>query len=323
MIKFIDICSGIGGGRLGLSKAGFECVGYSEINSNAINTYIDFFDKEEVNYGDVTQINISSLPSFDLLIAGFPCQTFSIVGKRKGFDDERGKIIFRLAEILKRKKPKYFIFENVKGLVNLNKGTVLKDILLMLESSGYYVSYDVLDSLDFGVPQQRERIYFFGVRKDLKSQGFKFSNIKKSSKVSSIEKFIFDDNSNLALSESGSKHTSFIKFLNNKYNIGKWYIKDLVKQDYLVIDYRQSDLRIYKNKVPTLRAGRHGILYSKDGELKFLNGKDALLLQGFNRNLINKLYRQSNTTLLSLAGNAMTVNVIESIAKELRKLISE
>lgn len=323
MLKFLDVCSGIGGGRLGLSKAGFECIGYSEINNNAIDTYINFFGNTEINYGDITQIKISSLPSFDLLIAGFPCQTFSIVGRRKGFDDERGKIIFTLAEILKIKKPKYFIFENVKGLVNLDKGSVFKNILLMLENAGYHVSYDVLDSLNFGVPQQRERVYFVGIRKDLDLNKFNFSNINKLKKVPSIKQFIFDDDSNLELSKSGSKHTSFIKFLKNKYNVGKWSINDLVEQDYLIVDYRQSDLRIYINKVPTLRAGRHGILYSKTGELKFLSGKDALLLQGFNRNLINKLDKQSNTTLLSLSGNAMTVNVIESIAKELRKLMNE
>lgn len=319
MIKFIDVCSGIGGGRLGLSKVGFKCLGFSEINKNAIKTYKDFFGDNENNFGDCTTLNISTLPKFDLLIAGFPCQTFSIVGNRKGFSDDRGKIIFSLANILKEKNVKYFIFENVKGLINLDNGDVLKNILNILDQAGYNVSYSLLDSYDFGVPQQRERVYFVGIRKDLKSSRFNFDNIKKSKSNYNISDFLFNETNKLESNDK--KYESFIRYLNNKYNQGKFSFNDLVKKDFLIIDYRQSDLRIYNNKIPTLRAGRHGILYSKDGDLHFLTGRDALLLQGFTKRLINKIDFASNTSLLTLAGNAMTVNVIEAIAKELKRII--
>jgi DNA (cytosine-5)-methyltransferase 1 len=113
------------------------------------------------------KINSDDLPDFDLLIAGFPCQSFSIVGKRRGMEDPRGQIIRGITKILKAKNTKYFILENVKGLVNHNKGQTMKSILQMLDDAGYMVQWKVINTLDYGLPQSRERIYFLGIRKDL------------------------------------------------------------------------------------------------------------------------------------------------------------
>jgi len=117
-IKFMDFCAGIGGGRLGLENLGMQCVGFSEIDKPAEKTYREFFGEDEINYGDLTKINLNDLPDFDLMIAGFPCQTFSVIGQRKGMKDDRGQIIFHLIDIMKAKNLKYFILENVKGLLN-------------------------------------------------------------------------------------------------------------------------------------------------------------------------------------------------------------
>lgn len=175
-MTFIDFCSGIGGGRLGLESCGLKCLGFSEIDKQAIKTYKTFFDtSNELELGDLTQINPQSLPDFDLLISGFPCQSFSIVGKREGLENkEKGQIIFYLAEILKVKKPSFFILENVKGLLNHNKGQTLKEILKLLESCGYEVLYKLLNSLDFALAQARERVYFVGIRRD-KKRDFSFT----------------------------------------------------------------------------------------------------------------------------------------------------
>ena len=175
-MTFIDFCSGIGGGRLGLESCGFKCLGFSEIDKQAIKTYKTFFNtSNELELCDLTQINPQSLPDFDLLISGFPCQSFSIVGKREGLGNkEKGQIIFYLAEILKVKKPSFFILENVKGLLNHNKGQTLKEILRLLESCGYKVFYKLLNSLDFALAQARERVYFVGIRND-KKRDFRFT----------------------------------------------------------------------------------------------------------------------------------------------------
>jgi len=166
-MKFIDFCAGIGGGRLGLEKLGMECVGFSEIDKKAKNTYRHFFGNNETNYGDLMKIHSSDLPDFDLLVAGFPCQAFSIVGQRKGLTDARGQIIFGLLKIMRDKKIKYFILEKVKGLLNHAQGQTFEVILDLLSSEGYSVIAKTMDSSHYGLPHKRERVYFIGIRKDL------------------------------------------------------------------------------------------------------------------------------------------------------------
>lgn len=165
---FIDFCSGIGGGRLGLEKAGLKCLGFSDTSRLAIRTYQLMFETDsELNLGNLKRIKTDRLPLYDMLIAGFPCQTFSVMGRKEGFSDDRGQIIFHLSKIMRETQPKCFLLENVKGLVTHDKGNTIKVIVNELESSGYHVTYKVLTSLNYGVPQMRQRVYFVGVRKDL------------------------------------------------------------------------------------------------------------------------------------------------------------
>lgn len=315
-LKFIDFCAGIGGGRIGLTNNNLECVGFSEIDSIPEKTYRTFFGEAEKNWGDLTKINPKELPDFDLLIGGFPCQTFSVIGKRAGFNDNRGLIIYSLIEILKQKNISYFILENVKGLTNHDKGNTLKEIVRSLENAGYDLEYKVLNSINYGVPQMRERIYFVGIKKGLKKKVFKWP---KPFKKLTLKDCLKDDNSEILSTDD----KTFQKYLNNKYNSGKYDINKILSKDYLVLDTRQSDLRIYENKVPTLRTGRHGILYVKDGNFHKLSGYEALLLQGFPESLATKAKQSkiNSNKLLAQAGNAMTVNVIESICKELLESI--
>lgn len=317
-MKFMDFCAGIGGGRLGLEKNRLECVAHSEIDIIPHYTYRLFFGEEEKNYGDLMCVDTKTLPDFDVLIGGFPCQTFSIVGKREGFDDSRGQIIYGLIKILHEKEIPYFILENVKGLSNHNKGETLKVILKELSDIGYYVDYRVLNSENYGVPQSRERIYFVGIKRDFMKKPFKWPKPKK---TPDLQKYLIDTDNEIL----DFNNPTWQKYINNKYNIGRFDFEELLKEDYLVLDTRQSDLRIYRGKVPTLRTGRHGILYVKNGKLKKLSGYEALLLQGFPKRLANKAKRAkiNNNQLLSQAGNAMTVPVISAIGKALLKSISE
>ena len=124
----MDYCAGIGAGRLGLEKNGLNCVGFSEIDRRAEITYRKFFGEDEVNYGDLMKIDTSMLPDFEMMIAGFPCQTFSVIGQRRGMQDERGQVIYGLIKIMLEKNLKYFILENVKGLTNHDNGNSLKII---------------------------------------------------------------------------------------------------------------------------------------------------------------------------------------------------
>jgi len=320
-IKFMDFCAGIGAGRLGLERNGMECVGFSEINTISERTYREFFGHDEKNFGDLMQIDTNELPDFDLMIAGFPCQSFSIVGKRKGMEDDRGQIIYGLIKIMLEKNLKYFILENVKGLVNHDGGRTIKIILEELDQAGYKVIFHkVLNSIHYGVPQMRERIYFVGIRKDLvKKEDFGYVESTESVKP---EKYLIDDDNDFEFSSTNPAYGTFLNYLNNKYNKDQYNLADLLKKDYIVLDTRQSDLRVYKDRVPTLRTGRHGILYVRDGKLRRLSGLESLLLQGFPIELAQKTKDKiNNIHILSQAGNAMTVNVIERLGKNLLNII--
>jgi DNA (cytosine-5)-methyltransferase 1 len=139
---------------------GAVCVGYSEIDPYAIKVYERHF--EHYNYGNATTINAADLPDFDLLVGGFPCQAFSIAGKRHGFNDTRGTLFFDIARILAEKRPRHLVLENVKGLLSHDSGKTFQTILGVLSDLGYRVEWQVLNSKDFGVPQNRERIYIIG-----------------------------------------------------------------------------------------------------------------------------------------------------------------
>lgn len=166
---FIDLFAGIGGFRIAMQNLGGKCVYSSEFDAQAQKTYLANFG--EVPFGDITKESTKRyIPKdFDILCGGFPCQAFSLAGKRLGFKDEtRGTLFFEIEDILRKYQPKAFFLENVKGLVIHNKGCTLKTILKHLEDAGYdVVPPQVLNAMDYGVPQHRERIYIIGFRKDL------------------------------------------------------------------------------------------------------------------------------------------------------------
>ena len=318
-LRFIDFCAGIGGGRVGLESLGMQCVGFSEIDKNSEKTYRIFFGEKEINYGDLMKINSTDLPEFDVMIAGFPCQTFSVIGQRQGMKDNRGQIIYGLIDIMKAKNIKYFILENVKGLLNHGRGSSMKVILDELNNAGYKVFWKLTSSLYHGIPQMRERIYFVGIRKDLakNENAFEFPNETVRSKLSEY----LVDTDELEFSEKKTYET-FLKYLENKYNKGKFSIANLLEEDFLVVDTRQSDLRLYRGKIPTLRTGRHGILYIREGKFRKLSGYEALSLQGFPKKLRNKIKGKiADISLLGQAGNAMTVNVVRDFGASLLDFI--
>jgi len=174
--EFIDLFAGIGGFRIAMQNLGGKCVFSSEWDKNSQKTYEANFG--EVPFGDITKAETKSfIPNnFDVLCAGFPCQAFSIAGRRGGFEDTRGTLFFDVAEIIKRKKPKAFFLENVKGLRSHDKGKTLETILNVLRNDlGYFVpTPEVINAKNFGVPQNRERIYIVGFRKDQKITEFKY-----------------------------------------------------------------------------------------------------------------------------------------------------
>lgn len=191
-MKYLSLFSGIGGFELGIKQAyetiynkstGSEkqktytqrnmpdfkggnsrqssCIGFSEIDKYAIKIYQKHFPKHK-NYGDITQIDAKSLPDFDLVVGGFPCQAFSVAGSRRGFDDTRGTLFFEIARIAKQKQPRLLLLENVKGLLSHDQGKTFRIIISTLDELGYDCQWQVLNSKYFGVPQKRERVFIIG-----------------------------------------------------------------------------------------------------------------------------------------------------------------
>lgn len=187
-IRFIDLFAGIGGIRIGMEQAGFHCVMSSEINEECRKTY--FMNFHETPLGDIYKISTSDIPGHDILCAGFPCQPFSISGKQKGFEDERGNLFFEICRVIESKFPAVVFLENVKHLVYHNGGHTLSTILNKLAGFGYKVSWEVLNASDFMVPQNRERIIIVAS----KTGKFDFSRVHKHEKVRMLE--FLDKNGN-------------------------------------------------------------------------------------------------------------------------------
>ena len=211
---FIDLFSGIGGFHKALLNNGGTCKGYSEINRDAIEVYCEnFHEKKDNNLGDITKID--TLPSHDLLTAGVPCQSWSIAGKNLGFDDDRGQLWNDTIYFLEKTKPKVFIFENVKGLVDPRNKKALDYILKRIKEAGYYANYYVVNSHDYGVAQNRVRIYIVGFREE---KFFKKFQLPKAidEKVKLCD--ILDVNLQTVVSKDNNKKRSMSLSNTNGYN---------------------------------------------------------------------------------------------------------
>ena len=186
---YIDLFSGIGGFKIGLDKVGGKSKGYSEIDKFAIETYKqNFKEKDDIEYGDVTQIK--KLPYVDMIVGGVPCQSWSIAGKKRGFDDPRGRLWHDAIRMVKLSKPKVFIFENVKGLMDPRNSENLDLILESLDEAGYTCHYKLLNSYDFGLPQNRTRIFIVGFKKSLSKFSNEFSYPEPIESHNSVEKIL-------------------------------------------------------------------------------------------------------------------------------------
>ncbi|HIJ11751.1 TPA: DNA (cytosine-5-)-methyltransferase, partial [Candidatus Woesearchaeota archaeon] len=181
-MKYLSLFSGIGGFEMGM-PTDWESIGFSELNKYASSIYkLHYPNHQEL--GDATRIRTRDLDQFEILVGGFPCQAFSIAGQREGFQDHRGTLFFEIARILADKRPRYFLLENVPNLLSHDDGKTFTEILRVCAQIGYDVQWDVLNSKDFGVPQQRKRIFLIGsIRESSRPEIFPFEGAD----------FIFDE----------------------------------------------------------------------------------------------------------------------------------
>ena len=283
-MKFLELCAGIGGFRQALENLGCECVGYSEIDKHAIKLYSAWYN-DECNFGDITKIEAEKLPDFELLVGGFPCQAFSVAGKRGGFNDTRGTIFFDFARIMKAKKPKFAIFENVKGLLNHDGGKTYETMLRTLDELGYDAQWGILNTKFHGLPQNRERVYIV-------------ANLRERSST----KILFERGNDSADKVERTENGIIGQFYNRK---GKTH------QDLGVISSEGHS--------PALLATTHKNprIVKIGDKVRRLTPKECFRLQGFKDEMVELGYKLgiSDTQLYKMAGNAVSVPVVEWVAQ--------
>jgi len=302
-IKFIDLFAGIGGTRLGFERAGAKCVFSSEWDKFAQKTYEANFG--EIPHGDINKIESKDIPDFDILIGGFPCQPFSSIGKREGFEHPtQGTLFHEIVRILEDKKPLSFLLENVKGLTNHDNGKTFKIILETLEDK-YWVYYRILDSFNFGVPQNRERIYLIGFRKEKFKQKPIFEIPKSNNKVSYINEYLEENMEGYSISKHLQESYLF------KKNDGRPKVID----------------KSTKEPVKTLVSTYHKIqrltgTFVRDGKtgLRLFTENECKAIMGFPKNFKVPV---SRTQMYKQFGNSVAVPVIEELSKRIVEIINK
>ena len=327
-MRFIDLFAGIGGFRIALEEFGHKCVFSSEMDKYCQKVYEDNF--KDTPSGDITQISENNIPDFDILTAGFPCQPFSYAGRQEGFNDKtRGTLFFDVLRIIKAKRPKMFLLENVKGLKSHNNGETMDIILSALKELGYDVHWKILDSHKFGVPQKRERWYCVGFDKkvdfkfpiqtnpnttlkdivdveakhpDLELSEFEKSRIQHH--FSSSEIRVPHDNSMYAPNTKKGKHGVF-SFLKPDKTL-RFHIGDAAKTQIQEAYYCSLD-----SVAPAIIAAREPKLWDISRRLSV---DECRKLQGFPDNFI---FNVSNLQAKKQLGNSVAVPVIREIVRNM------
>ncbi|HEM5039532.1 TPA: DNA cytosine methyltransferase [Streptococcus suis] len=340
-MKFLDLFAGIGGFRLGMERAGHECVGFCEIDQFARKSYKAIHNTEgEFEFHDITRVtdeSVRGIGRVDVICGGFPCQAFSIAGKRAGFEDTRGTLFFEIARFASILRPKYLFLENVTGLLNHDNGNTFETILGALDELGYDAEWQVFNSKNFGVPQNRERVFIIGHLRGAGGRAiFPFGGGDK--EIGSLQ----GQSTNTITARYGEAQGSGSYIIEGQqpkiiqrghgYNQGgehditptltsnSWQENNHVK----VYDFYN---RKTKDEVGTLtasghqgntKAGTFGIL---DGiRIRKLTPRECWRLQGFPDWAFDRAQAvNSNSQLYKQAGNSVTVNVIEAIARKLEE----
>lgn len=352
-IKIFEAFAGYGGASFALKKAGidFECVGYSEIDKYAIDCY--WKNHKGKYFGDITKINPNEIPDFDLFTGGFPCQTFSVSGKGKGELDSRGTLFYEIIRICEIKKPKYILLENVRGLTSKRHKETFDKILSELDRIGYHVRWKILNSKDYGIPQNRQRVFFYCYRKDY-LPGVKFC-FPKEEELKILLKDLLEENVEEKYHLSEKMIECIMTPASEKWQSGKMEIdldiarpltktmhkmhradtdnyitiKNATKKGYLKgvtgdgvsLEHPNSKTRrgrVQKQMSATLQCNDAKGVITDNLKIRRLTPKECFRLMGFLDDGIN-LEGLSDTQKYRLAGNGWDINLVSKIFRRMFK----
>lgn len=320
-LKVFSMFSGIGGFEYGIQQSNVDAtfIGHCEIDPYAESIYMNHYNNK--NYGDASLIDTNELPKFNFLTGGFPCQSFSISGNRKGFDDTRGTMFFEIARILKDKRPRYFLLENVRNLLSHDKGQTFKRILAILTDLGYIVEWDLFNSQNFGLPQRRERVFirgYFGGRTSIREILHFRENCEKTMELNPNSCHqLNNDKKRYQDGRIYSKNGLSIA-MNARGNNG-WYVIDDTKQIPCTQDDTFFAVTTRPRGMPFRKKQDNYVVY-KDKGIRRLTPLECERLQGFpdsytkygvNGEII------SDTQRYKCIGNAVSTNVITWIVNNM------
>lgn len=301
-LRFIDLFAGIGGMRIPFEELGGKCVFTSEVDPSCQKMYESNFG--EIPYGDICEIKAKDIPNHDLLLAGFPCQSFSIIGNGHGFADTRGTLFFEIKRILKVKKPHAFLLENVKQLKSHDKGKTFKVIMNHLHELGYYVHWKILNALHYGVPQKRERIFIVGFKKN-----YVFRFPPPTNECLSLEAVLEDD------AKVDKKHFASKGIAKSRQNKVK---NKKVLYPSIWHENKAGNIGIHPYSC-ALRAGA-SYNYLLINGVRRPTPRENLRLQGFPDSFKIVV---TDSQVRKQAGNSVAISCVSAIAKEMIKAMSE
>lgn len=312
---FIDLFAGLGGFRLSLESLGARCVYSSEWDEPVRKVYeMNFGDRP---HGDITKINEKDIPEHDILCAGFPCQAFSISGKQLGFEDSRGTLFFDVARIVKEKKPKVVFMENVKNFASHDGGNTLNVVRTIMEEMGYTFYFKILNSVNFGIPQKRERIYIVCFRNDLSIKNFDFPKSIK------LEKYVED----YLITEEELVKNLYIDREDIYYNTieDNQYSNKTIRLG--IVNKGGQGERIYSTKgiAITFSANGGGVFsktggYLVNGKPRKLHPRECARLMGYPDSY---KISESNNQAYKQLGNSVVIDVLQYISIEIANALSE
>lgn len=311
--KFIDLFAGLGGFRLALESLGAECVYSNEWDIPVQEVYYENFG--DVPEGDITKVDETKIPDHDILCAGFPCQAFSISGKQRGFEDSRGTLFFDVARIVKEKKPKIVFMENVKNFATHDGGKTLNVVKGTMEELGYTFNQRVLNSVDYGIPQKRERIYMVCFRKDIVTKNFVFPKTIKLTKH--VEDFLLEDT-------SLTEHL-YVNRIDTYYNDTKDHVYSNKSIRLGIVNKGGQGERIYSTKgiAITFSAYGGGVFaktggYLVNGRPRRLHPRECARLMGYPDSY--KISKKANQAYQQF-GNSVVIDVLQYIGIEIGKAL--
>jgi len=312
VMKVCSLFSGIGGIDLGFMQAGFEIVWANEFDRDAARTYRHNFGNEHLLEIDIRKVDVATIPDFDVLVAGFPCQPFSILGKQRGFEDSRGMLFYEIERVVKAKRPQVIFLENVANLIEHDDGKTFLTVYNTLVPYGYSFRYRVMDAIDYGnVPQHRTRIFIVAFLDNDKCERFEFpEKLKRTTKLNDIINRSEKHDNSYYYTEANEYFEDLNRVAKDKQALYRIFENGVSAKPYYVCPTLVASMGAFMHRVPVLR---------DDYGIRMITPYECLTLQGFPKDF--RFLKIPIASAYKQCGNSVVVPVIRRIAENIMKVL--